>query len=199
MKKILCLILTAFISAFYSASYSYCQDSRSVYFEILGASNALGISYDARFNQDSSSGLGWRAGIGFGYRYSSTGLAYDFSDTGSNSVGSRPKEESIPINIRHIYDRCYRLAVPLEINYLMGRGPSKFEVGAGGFLFADRYTSFEEGVSPENQFGFSPYLSAGMRLVTAKGFLLRGGVLPSFSFRTRDFSFWPYISIGRAF
>ncbi len=198
MKKTLCLILTAFIAAFSSASYSYGQDSRSVYFEILGASNAIGISYDARFNPDSSSGLGWRAGIGFGYRYSSTGLAYDLSDTDSNSFGSKPREESVPINIRHIYDRCYRLAIPLEINYLMGQGPSKFELGAGGFLYADRYTSFE-GVTPENQFGFSPYLSAGMRLVTARGFLLRGGVLPSFNFRTRDYSFWPYISIGRAF
>lgn len=197
MKKIHFLIITAFVAIFFTTSNSYGQESRSIYFEILGASNALGVSYDARFNRDSSSGLGWRAGIGFGYRYSSTGLAYDFSDNG-NSFSSRPREESVPISIRHIYDRCYRLAVPLEINYVMGQGPSKFELGAGGFLYADRYTSFE-GVSPENQFGFSPYLSAGIRLVTAKGLLLRGGVLPSFSFRTRDFSFWPYISIGRAF
>ena len=194
MNKNRFLIFTALIAGLFSTTVSYGQNSRSVYLELLGASNGLGINYDARFNRDASSGLGWRIGLGAGYRYSSTGLAYDFSDPQSR----KNPDGSIQINITHVYDQCFRAVVPLEINYLLGQGHSKFELGAGGFLAADLYTS-RDGAKPELQFGAAPYLSAGYRLVTAKGFVFRAGVLPSFNFRNRDTSFWPYLAFGWAF
>ncbi|MBO4916392.1 MAG: hypothetical protein J5374_00755 [Bacteroidales bacterium] len=188
------LILTVLFAGIIASSPSYGQNSRSVYFELLGASNGLGVNYDARFNRDASSGLGWRIGLGSGYRYSSTGLAYDFSD----SRILEKTDESVHIDIYHVYDQCFRAAIPLEINYLLGKGSSKFEIGAGGFLAADLYTS-RDGVKPELRFGAAPYLSAGYRLVTARGFFFRAGALPSFNFRTRDASFWPYLAFGWAF
>ena len=188
------LILSVLFAGLIASSYSYGQNSRSIYFELLGASNGLGINYDARFNRDASSGLGWRIGLGSGYSYSSTGLAYDFSD----SRILETTDESIHIDIAHVYDQRFRAVMPLEINYLLGQGHSKFDIGAGGFLAADLYTS-RDGAKPGLQFGAAPYLSAGYRLVTARGFVFRAGALPSFNFRTRDFSFWPYLAFGWAF
>ena len=42
---------------------------KSVYVEILGASNGIGINYDARFKHESP--WGYRVGVGFGYAQSS--------------------------------------------------------------------------------------------------------------------------------
>ena len=59
MKKsfVLPVVLALFASLSVSVT-SYGQGGRSVYLELLGASNGLGVNYDARFNRDASSGLG---------------------------------------------------------------------------------------------------------------------------------------------
>ena len=184
------MVLTAVLLAFVP---SYGQNSRTLYLELLGASNGLGINYDARFNRDAASGWGWRTGLGFGYRYSSTGLAYDFSDNGGTRGG-----ETTQITIAHIYDQSFGASIPLEINYLLGNGASKLDLGAGGLFCADLYTA-RDVTKPHLAFGVSPYLSAGYRLVTEKRFVFRVGAISPFTFRIRELSFWPYISFGRAF
>ena len=184
------LVLTASMLAFVP---SYGQNGRTLYLELLGASNGLGINYDARFNRNAASGLGWRTGLGFGYRYSSIGLAYDFSDKDMPQGG-----DTTQITISHVYDQSFRASVPLEINYLLGNGASKLDLGAGGLFCADLYTA-RDGAKPHLAFGVSPYLSAGYRLVTEKRFVFRVGAISPLTFRTRELSFWPYISFGRAF
>lgn len=194
MKKTSLLpLVLALVAGLLAAAPSYGQDSRALYLELLGASNGAGINYDARFNRDSSSGFGWRTGVGFGYRYSSIGLAYDFSDNARSRQG-----DVTDITITHVYDQCFRTSIPLEINYLLGKGPSKLDLGAGGIFCADLYTA-KDGAKPQLVFGATPYLSGGYRLVTAKHFVLRAGLISTFSFRNGDFSFWPYISFGRSF
>lgn len=194
MKKY-CLVslVLALTAGLFSAVPSYGQDSRAVYLEFLGASNGLGVNYDARFNRGASSGFGWRTGIGLGYRYSSTGLAYDFSDK-----AGKQHDDVVDLTITHVYDQCFRTAIPLEINYLLGKGSSRIDLGAGGIFSADVYTA-KDGAKPHLSFGAAPYLSAGYRLVTAKHFILRAGFISPFSFRTGEFSFWPYLSFGKAF
>ena len=193
MKKNIYLIVSVLIAGLFTASPSFGQNGRTVYLELFGASNGLGINYDARFNQDAASGWGWRTGLGFGYRYSSIGLAYDFSEKGGKQGG-----ETTDISISHVYDQSFRASIPLEINYLLGNGPSKLDLGAGGLFCADLYTA-KDGAKPHLALGASPYLSAGYRLVTEKRFVFRAGCISPFTFRTREFSFWPYISFGRAF
>jgi len=155
--------------------------SRAIYGELLGASQGVGVNYDARFKKGVSDGFGWRAGLGFGYSYSSTFVAFTIADDKIDT-----------------FNQMFRLAVPLEVNYLLGKRNSKLETGAGVFFCLDRYTS-DTGADPENDYGFSPYLSLGYRLVTSKGFLFRAGVLPSYHFGGGSLSLYPYLGFGWAF
>ena len=43
--------------------------TKSVYVEVLGPSNGIGVTYDARFNENSR--WGYRVGFGFGYKRTS--------------------------------------------------------------------------------------------------------------------------------
>ena len=191
MKKIVSLyrILIVLVGIFLAAP-SFGQNGRTLYLELLGASNGLGFNYDARFRTGASSGWGWRTGLGFGYRYSSTGVAYSFTDRVEG-------EDSVILDLTHIYNQCFLASVPLEVNYLQGNGPSKLELGAGGIFCAYLYTSRD--VVSHLQAGAVPYLSAGYRLVTAKGFVFRAGAIAPYSSVDRRFSLWPFISFGRTF
>ena len=180
-------LVLALIAGLFASAPSFGQNGRTVYLELLGASNGLGLNYDARFNRDASSGFGWRTGLGFGYRYSSTGVAYGFNH---NEGGT--------LDMSQIYNQCFRASIPLEINYLLGKGPSKLDLGAGGIFCADLYTS-KDGAKPHLAFGATPYLSAGYRLVTAKRFVFRAGFITPFNFRDDEISLWPYIGFGRSF
>lgn len=154
--------------------------NKTIYSELLGASQGIGISYDARFNNHASDGFGFRTGLGFGYSYSQF-LAFNLSDD---------KVE--------YYDQMFRFGVPVEINYLLGKGKSKLETGAGAVLCLDRYTS-KTGAEPDNSFGVAPYLSIGYRLVTRNGFLFRAGVLPNYNITEGKLGFYPYLAFGKAF
>ena len=88
--------------------------------------------------------------------------------------------------------------LPLEVNYLLGKGSSKFEAGVGAALSLSRLTS-DDGAAPKTTFGVAPYLGLGYRLVTSSGFLLRLGVLPSVDFEYKTASLYPYIGLGYAF
>ena len=192
MKKsfVLPVVLALFASLSISVT-SYGQGGRSVYLELLGASNGLGINYDARFDRDASSGLGWRTGLGFGYSYSTIGVAYGFSRTCTSDDG-------VQLDMSHIYNQSFRAVVPVEINYLLGNGPSKLDLGAGSMLCAVLYTS-KDGGEPKTSFGAVPYLSAGYRLVSAKGFVFRAGFISPYSSVDKRFFFWPHLGFGKAF
>ena len=182
--KKLALFLSALLVSCVFCNNSFAQSqtrSRAIYGELLGASQGIGFNYDTRFKKDASDGFGWRTGLGFGYAYSSIFAAYNIDG------------EKIDT-----YNQMFRLAVPLEVNYLLGKGNSKFEAGAGAALCADLYTS-ASGAKPASSFGAIPYLSLGYRLVTSKGFLFRVGALPSYNFSGGKFSFYPYLGFGWAF
>ena len=192
MKKTsLFSLMLALVASLFTAVQSYGQDSRALYLELLGASNGLGINYDARFNRDSSSGFGWRTGVGFGYSYSTIGVAYGFSRTNTSDDG-------VQLDMSHIYNQCFMAVIPLEINYLLGNGPSKLDLGAGSMLCAALYTS-KDGGEPKTRFGAVPYLSAGYRLVSGKGFVFRAGFIAPYSSVDKRFAFWPHIGFGKAF
>jgi len=157
------------------------QRSRSLYGELLGASQGIGINYDARFNRGKSDGFGWRTGLGFGYAYSSNFVAFNIDG-----------------DVVDTYNQMFRAAVPLELNYLLGKKNSKLETGGGAALCMDIYTS-DTGARTEASFGVVTYLSVGYRLVTHSGFLFRVGVLPSFNFDGSNLSLYPYIGFGKAF
>ena len=187
MKKV--HIIVTIMATFLSASLLYGQNSRSVYLEFLGASNGIGVGYDARFNKDGSFGWGWRTGLGFGYSQTNM-MSFDVRNGGFGVTDSG-------LHI-HNYDQSFRLAVPLEINYLFGKRASKFDLGAGAILCADRYTS-KTGAKPHNEMGAIPYLSTGYRLVTEKGFVLRAGFLTLYDTGGNNFVFWPHLGFGWAF
>ena len=182
MKRNLLLSLLT-LSALLCGGVAFSQTqprSRAVYGELLGASQGIGISYDARFRKGAVDGFGWRVGAGFGYSYSSTLVAFTIKE-----------------DVVDIYHELFRFAIPLEVNYLIGKGPSKFETGFGSGLCLDHYTS-KTGAKPETSFGFfAPHLSLGYRLVTRKGFLFRAGVLPTLS--NGSVSVYPYLAFGKAF
>ena len=180
MRKLIFLLVVLLLAGAYyhPASAQRQPHSQAVYCELLGPSQGIGFSYDARFKKGARDGFGIRAGLGLGYAYSSSILTFDLDGD--------------------IYNQMFRLAVPLEINYLVGKKASKFEVGAGTAICADRYTS-ESGAKPETAFGALPYLSLGYRLVTDKGFLFRAGVLPFYNFSSNNLRIYPYLSFGWAF
>ena len=182
-KSIFMPLLLALGLSLAGLSVSAQNHSKSVYGELLGASQMIGVNYDARFNRAVPYGLGWRTGLGFGYAYSS-----------SSSVALSFADGEMPV----AYNRMFRFAVPLEVNYLLGKGKSKFESGAGAIVCLDRFTS-ETGGAPEHSFGAIPYFSLGYRLVTDKGFLLRAGAMPLLSFSPFHVSFYPYLGFGWAF
>lgn len=184
MKKSIFMPLLLALGLFLAGVNVSAQNhSKSIYGELLGASQMIGVNYDARFNSGASDGFGWRTGLGLGYAYSSSS-AVAISLTGSEMTV--------------VYNRMYRFSVPLEVNYLLGKGKSKFESGAGAIVCLDRYTS-ETGGAPQHSLGAIPYLSLGYRLVTDRGFLLRAGVMPVPGFSPFNVSFYPYLGFGWAF
>ncbi len=139
--KKLAIFLSALLVSCVFCNNSFAQSqtrSRAIYGELLGASQGIGFNYDARFKKDASDGFGWRTGLGFGYAYSSIFAAYNIDG------------EKIDT-----YNQMFRLSVPVEVNYLLGKGNSKFEAGAGAALCADLYTS-ASGAKPASSFGWFP-------------------------------------------
>jgi len=162
-------------------SHSTLARSSGIYVELLGASQGIGVGYDARFRDGTTSGLGWRAGLGFGYAYSSNFVAFNIDD-----------------NKIDLYNQIFRLAAPVELNYLMGNGKSKLEAGLGTALCMDLYTS-DSGAKPDYSVGIIPYASLGYRLVTDRGFLFRAGLMSTLGFSGSSSSLYPYLSFGKAF
>lgn len=157
--------------------------------EALGAQNTIGINYDTRLH--GNSGWGYRIGIGFGYGHSNS----VFEETTTKGVG-----------------------IPLEMNYLFGKGNGKLELGVGTSIGVYRIKeelayyyepspehpegNFGKNVDNDTSFGYFIFGNIGYRYQRPKGFVFRTGFTPSFSMGkcglARSF-LYPYISFGCSF
>lgn len=163
--------------------------SKSIYLELLGPSNGVGVNFDSRFNKDTA--WGYRVGFGFGYYRSN-------SFFGANESS-----------------RAY--TIPLGVNYLVGKNKHQLEVGVGVNvgLYNDHYTiarleknevmsdsKFDH--KKENNFGAFGFATLGYRYTARKGFQFRIGVTPAYVWGSNretknKFVLAPYISFGKAF
>lgn len=196
MKNRVLLVSIAFAFALSAGAQTRNQ---SVFAELAGASNGVGLNYESRFGKTSP--LGWRVGLAWGYCESSSFL-----------FGA---SESL---------RAY--TVPLGVNWLIGRGRNKLELGAGvslglynvHSLYYDyrliRNVDLGDGTQmpeyeaiphaeSENKFGYFVFGDIGYRHVSRKGFLFRAGISPSFNFDdshgvSKGF-FFPYLGFGYSF
>ena len=156
----------------------------SLSLELFGAHNTIGINYDRRFR--GNDGLGFRVGVGYGYSESNYFM--------------------------FLSSHIHGIAVPLEVNYLLGKGRHKLELGLGASLgyYSETYyldaAYVPEGMSQynytlrRNTFGYFMYGNIGYRLQTKRGFQFRVGVTPSVNFGDkyclhREW-FYPYVSFG---
>lgn len=166
---------------------------KSVYAEILGASNLIGVNYDARFKPNSP----WGYRVGLGYTYSKNYNMF----SGSNSLKG--------------------VDVPLEANYLLGKKRSKLELGLGLNLgyYTEKYdvytiknigeeggityyTTEYAGEDSHSTWGYYFFGNIGYRYQPSHGFQFRAGISPSFNLGGKHAvtkSIFPYISFGYVF
>lgn len=167
---------------------------RTIYLEVGGASNTVGVVFDSRFLPTSN----WGYGIGVSYAYSSSS---DFIFDHSTSTSG--------------------FTVPLNINYLAGNFNHNLELGLGvnlGYYRAKTaYSIFEkvEDTDPpawvlvgeekerRNTFGYFLFANVGYRYTSDLGLNLRIGLSPSFDlggkYAVSKSFFYPYISVGYTF
>ena len=100
------IILAALSAAGQETVEPQAEPDHSLSLELFGAHSTIGINYDRRFK--GNDGLGFRVGLGYGY-----------------------SESSYFMGLSH---NIYGIAVPLEINYLLGKGRHKLELGFGASL-----------------------------------------------------------------
>ncbi|MCR4921415.1 MAG: hypothetical protein K5945_06885 [Bacteroidaceae bacterium] len=191
MRSLLRILCGTLLLAALPAVSPQAQGTRSLSLELLGVHNAVGINYDARFRP--SSALGYRVGLGYAY--------------------------SEDYNFLHNTTRLQGVAVPLEVNYLLGKRCSRLELGFGaslGCYFEDyelthwTYDPANGGVynawsEPAHDCGFGYFLfgDIGYRYQKPGGFIFRAGITPSFHFGDRHgidrILLAPHLSFGWSF
>ncbi len=167
--------------------------NRSIYLELLGASNIVGVNYDARFKTESP----WGYRIGLGYTYSEEYSMF----SGSNSLRGAD--------------------IPLEINYLLGKKHSKIDLGFGLNLgyYTEKYDTWEisqtgevdgthyyeseyAGEAKHSLWGYYFFGNIGYRYQPTHGLQFRAGLSPSFNLGGKHAvskSIFPYVSFGYVF
>lgn len=166
---------------------------KSIYLELFGASNMVGVNYDSRFKPNSP----WGYRVGLGYTYSKNyGLL-----SGSNSIRG--------------------VDVPIEANYLLGKKRSKLELGLGVNLgyYKEKYDTWDlkeigkedgityyesiyKGEDSRSLWGYYCFGNIGYRYQPSHGFQFRAGISPSFNLGGKHAvskSVFPYISFGYVF
>ena len=149
---------------------------QSVFLEIGGASNGIGLNYEQRLKNPK---WGWRVGASWGFATSSSSI-FDFSSS------------------EYIYSGS------LGMNYLFGERRSKLELGGGVSMGIHHCNSEFLGESDkENIFAYYFYGNVGWRYQARSGFQFRLGAGPVFSFGGKhglgNSAFCPYLSVGWAF
>lgn len=108
------------------------------------------------------------------------------------------------------------VGVPVEINYLAGRGKHHFEIGAGmsNGVYFDNITESKTVTLPDGSTGTAPkevrttqwgnflYANVGYRLRAENGLVFRCGLSPSYGIGKYGLSksvFYPYLSLGYSF
>lgn len=166
---------------------------KSVYLELFGASNIVGVNFDSRLKPNSP----WGYRVGLGYTYSKNyGLL-----SGSNSIRG--------------------VDVPIEANYLLGKKRSKLELGLGVNLgyYKEKYDTWDlkeigkedgityyesiyKGEDSRSLWGYYCFGNIGYRYQPSHGFQFRAGISPSFNLGGKHAvskSVFPYISFGYVF
>lgn len=191
------LFKTLLISCLAATQTAMAQQSentqKSMYLELFGASNIVGVNYDSRFKPNSP----WGYRVGLGYTYSKNyGLL-----SGSNSIRG--------------------VDVPIEANYLLGKKRSKLELGLGVNLgyYKEKYDTWdlkeigkEDGITyyesiyagedSRSLWGYYCFGNIGYRYQPSHGFQFRAGISPSFNLGGKHAvskSVFPYISFGYVF
>ena len=166
---------------------------KSMYLELFGASNIVGVNFDSRLKPNSP----WGYRVGLGYTYSKNyGLL-----SGSNSIRG--------------------VDVPIEANYLLGKKRSKLELGLGVNLgyYKEKYDTWDlkeigkedgityyesiyKGKDSRSLWGYYCFGNIGYRYQPSHGFQFRAGISPSFNLGGKHAvskSVFPYISFGYVF
>ena len=147
-------LLTIFFTLLFTVSNAQVA-AKSVYVE-LGGAGLASVNFDMRLQQKED-GLGFRVGIGgFSIRQD-----YGFGQNQRNGI----------------------LTVPLELNYLLGKGHRHyFEMGAGATIVSVSNNYNNNGNNTNDQFSSTfGHLYFGYRLQPAEGgFLFRAGITPVF-------------------
>ena len=191
------LFKTLLISCVAVAQSAMAQQSentqKSVYLELFGASNIVGVNFDSRLKPNSP----WGYRVGLGYTYSKNyGLL-----SGSNSIRG--------------------VDVPIEANYLLGKKRSKLELGLGVNLgyYKEKYDTWDlkeigkedgityyesiyKGEDSRSLWGYYCFGNIGYRYQPSHGFQFRAGISPSFNLGGKHAvskSVFPYISFGYVF
>lgn len=136
--------------------------SRNVFGEFFGPSFGVGVGFDSRF----------RPGTAFGYR---VGLAYtngSFSDD---------------YDLRDLDFKG--VCIPLEVNALIGKGKSKFEVGIGAtpsilhriytttwWSYNDEQAVYSSNTTRRTKLNILGFINIGYRYQRESGFFLRTGL-----------------------
>lgn len=188
------VLLIVFLAASQTAMAQQDESTqKSLYAELLGASNLIGVNYDSRFKPNSP----WGYRVGLGYTYSKNYNMF----SGSNSLKG--------------------VDVPLEANYLLGKKRSKLELGLGLNLgyYTEKYdvwtlkkVSEEDGIpyytteyageDSHSTWGYYFFGNIGYRYQPSHGFQFRAGISPSFNLGGKHAvtkSIFPYISFGYVF
>ena len=161
---------------------------------------AISLSLNAQINQKPVKNLS----VEFLGAHNGLGLNYDSRFNGNEGLGYR-----VGLSYAYLFPAqdadIHGVAVPLELNYLIGRGLVKLELGAGASL---GYYSIKDksmgsvGESKRNDFGYFIFGNAALRLQPQRGLTLRLGVTPNFGFE-KKYSIthypYPYLSVGYAF
>jgi hypothetical protein len=156
--------------------------TQNISIEAFGAHNTVGINYDSRLK--GNQGWGYRVGIGYSYSGHSNFLV------GSSSIKG--------------------VAIPAEINYLVGQRKSKLELGFGMSLgyYQEKYSNWvpsstglmAEAEGHHKTFGYFLFGNVGYRFQPVRGLMFRLGITPSFNFGDRyglsRSEFYPYVSLG---
>ncbi|MBR1594704.1 MAG: hypothetical protein IJ659_08035 [Alloprevotella sp.] len=191
--RLAAIVFAAVVSSGAVAQQATEAPGRSIYLELLGASNGVGVSYDARFKTDSP----WGYRIGLGYTYSKEYSMF----SGSKSLRGPD--------------------VPLEINYLLGKKRSKLDLGLGLNLgyYTEKYDTWnmrqvgeEDGIphyeyeyageAKHSLWGYFFFGNIGYRYQPKRGFQFRAGISPSFNLGGKHAvtkAVFPYVSFGYVF